>query len=161
MPGGASKGANGPTRQDLKYRDEIIEESREAEREQRRYESKQQRKLEKERFEELQPRAEAGTKERQLEKKRDKAEANRSFREARSPGAEDVGEGDLMGNDEGVEGYKAKLKQNERRKTERELRKEEILRARATEREERLQHHRAKEDETMNMLKAIAKERFG
>lgn len=106
------------------------------------------------------PRAEPGTRERQLEKKRETAAANRSFREARSPGAEDIKEGDLMGED-GAEGVKAHIKQLERKKTERELRKEEALRAKMAEREERLAEHRAKENKTMDMLKALAKQNFG
>jgi len=125
-----------------------------------RYERKQDRKQQKERLDELVPRAEPGSRERQLEKKQEKTSANRSFREARSPGAEDVGEKDLMG-DDSVEGYKAQLRANEKKKSERELRKEETLRARAAERDEKLAEHRAKEAKTMEMLKAIAKQRFG
>ena len=106
------------------------------------------------------PKAEPATRERQLEKKREKAAANRSFREGRSPGAEDVGEGDVMG-DDGVEGYKARLKAGEKKRTEREVRREEVLRARAAEREEKMAEHRAKEEKTMDMLKSLARQRFG
>lgn len=95
-----------------------------------------------------------------MEKKRETAAANREFREAKSPGAEDVGERDVMG-DDGIEGYKARLQAVERKKNERELRKEEMLRARAAEREERLAEHRAKEEKTMEMLKALARQNFG
>ena len=35
------------------------------------------------------------------------------------------------------------------------------MRARAEEREERLSQHRAKEEKTMEMLRAIAQQRFG
>ena len=52
-------------------------------------------------------------------------------------------------------------KEQERRKTEREIKREEILRARMVEREERVKHMRAKEDKTMSMLREIARERFG
>ena len=135
-------------------------EDEEARREDIRYARKQDRKAQKERLEEMAPRAEAGTKERQLEKKQEKAAANRAFRDAKSPGAEEVGEGDLLG-DDGVEGYKARLKENEKKRSERELRKEEALRARAAEREERLAEHRAKENKTMDMLKSLAKQRYG
>ncbi len=38
---------------------------------------------------------------------------------------------------------------------------EELLRARLAEREEMLEKHKAKEEKTMEMLKAIARERFG
>ncbi|KAF2153711.1 hypothetical protein K461DRAFT_115008 [Myriangium duriaei CBS 260.36] len=160
LPRSGVKSAAQPNRQDLKYRDELEEDARYDALSEQQYQRKQDRRLQKERLDDLAPRAEPGTKERQLEKKREQAESNRAFREARSPGAEEVREGDLMG-DDGAEGYKARLQASERRKTERELRKEELLRARAAEREERLSQHRAKEDKTMEMLKAIAKQRFG
>lgn len=112
-------------------------------------------------MDELAPRAEPGTRERQMEKKREKAESNRGFREARSPGAEEIGDSTLMGGADGVEEYKAQLKANERRKTEREVRREEMLRVRAAEREERLSHHREKEQKTMDMLRELARQRFG
>jgi len=119
-----------------------------------------ERKQQKEHLEELVPRAEPGTRERQLEKKRETASANRSFREARSPGAEEVKEGELMG-DDGAEGIKAHIKERQRKKTERELRKEEVMRARAAEREEKFAEHRAKEEKTMDMLRGLAKQRYG
>ena len=125
-----------------------------------RHARKNDRKLQTERLDEIAPRAEPGTKERQLEKKREVAAANRAFRETRSPGAEEVGERDMMG-DNGIEGYKAQMKAAEKRKSERELRKEEASRARAAEREERVAEHRAKEEKTMDMLRALAKQRFG
>lgn len=123
-----------------------------------RFDRKMDRKLQKERLEELNPRAEPGSKERQLEKKREKAVANRDFREAKSPGAEEVGESELIGGEDGI---KAHLQAAQRKKSERELRKEEVLRAREAEREERLAIHRAKEDKTMEMLKALARQRYG
>lgn len=160
LPRRASKGAAVPGTQDLLERDELNEAARGDDRQMQRSARRAEKKLQEGRLDELVPRAEAGTRERQLEKKREKAEANRSFREARSPGADEVGEGDLMGED-GIEGYRAKAKENERRKTEREIRKEEALRARTAERETRLAAHRAKEDQTMEKLKALARERFG
>ncbi|GAB7345766.1 hypothetical protein MBLNU457_4034t1 [Dothideomycetes sp. NU457] len=153
-----SQGPRVPTLEDIQDRREQALEDEEARREDMRYERKQDRKQQKERLEELVPRAEPGSRERQLEKKQEKTAANRAFREARSPGAEDVGEKDLLGDDES---YKAQLRANEKKKSERELRKEETLRARAAEREERLAEHRAKEAKTMDMLKAMAKQRFG
>lgn len=125
-----------------------------------RYARKVDRKDQKERLEELVPRADAGTHERKLEKKQEATATMRSYRDAKSPGAEEVREADLMG-DDGIDGYKKQKKEAERKKNERELRKEEILRARAAEREERLAEHRAREDKTMDMLKALAKQRFG
>lgn len=111
-------------------------------------------------LDELVPRAEAGTRERQLEKKEEVNEKMKSFRE-KSPGAAEVPDAELMGGSDSIEGYKKAKDDFERKKNERELRKEEIMRARAAEREERLQEYRAKEEGTMSMLKALAKQRFG
>ncbi|KAI4741661.1 hypothetical protein E4T50_07890 [Aureobasidium sp. EXF-12298] len=147
-----------PSIQDLQYRNELAEEDEIARRQDLRFDRKLDRKLQKERLEDLNPRAEPGSRERQLEKKREKAVANRAFREEKSPGAEEVGEGDLIGGEDGI---KAHIQATQRKKSERELRKEEILRAREAEREERLAHHRAKEDKTMEMLKNLARQRYG
>ena len=51
--------------------------------------------------------------------------------------------------------------EKERKKNERELRKEEILRARAAEREVRMQVAREKEEKTMSVFREIARQRFG
>ncbi|KAI5202787.1 hypothetical protein E4T39_04442 [Aureobasidium subglaciale] len=147
-----------PSMQDLQYRNELAEEDETARRQDLTFDRKMDRKLQKERLEELNPRAEPGSRERQLEKKREKAGANRAFREEKSPGAEEVGEGDLIGGEDGI---KAHLQATQRKKSERELRKEEILRAREAEREERLAEHRAKEDKTMDMLRTLARQRYG
>ncbi|TKX26365.1 hypothetical protein C1H76_1327 [Elsinoe australis] len=160
LPQGQDKSASAPTRQDLQYRDELRTEAQNLARQSVRHERKLEQKQQQERMDEIAPRAAAGSRERQLEKKREKSDANRSFRDSKEAGAEEVGDRDLMG-DEGIEGYKAQVKEQERRKTEREIRKEEVLRARAAEREERLSAHRAKEAKTLDMLKDIAKQRFG
>lgn len=74
----------------------------------------------------------------------------------------EVGERELLGDEEGgIEGYKRQKQEMERKKNERELRKEEILKARAEEREERLRAYRDKEEKTMSGLMALAKARFG
>lgn len=125
-----------------------------------RYARKVDRKEQKAELDELVPRAEAGTRERQLEKKKELNEKMKSFRE-KSPGAAEVPDTELMGGGDGLEGYKKEKEQFERKKNERELRKEEILRARMAERDERMQEYRAKEEGTMAMLKALAKQRFG
>ncbi|THX09500.1 hypothetical protein D6D18_01271 [Aureobasidium pullulans] len=151
-------GPSVPSMQDLQYRNELAEEDETARRQDLRFDRKMDRRSQKERLEELNPRAEPGSRERQLEKKREKAVANRAFREEKSPGAEEVGEGDLIGGEDGI---KAHLQATQRKKSERELRKEEILRAREAEREERLAEHRAKEDKTMEMLKSLARQRYG
>ncbi|WPH02032.1 hypothetical protein R9X50_00488700 [Acrodontium crateriforme] len=150
-----------PNLQDLQHRRELATEDRSARLADGRIERKEERQAQRERLDELVPRAEPGSRERQLEKKRETAAANRSFREAKSPGAEEVGEKDLMGGDDGVEGYKKMLKEKERAKSERELRREEVFRAKAAEREERMKGFRAKEEKTMEMLKSLAKQRFG
>ena len=92
-----------------------------------RHDRKLDRRLQKERLEELVPRAEAGSHERRLEKRREVNDKMRSFRDKSAGVGEEVGEGDLMG-DDGVDAYKAKKKETERKKNERELRKDEILR---------------------------------
>jgi hypothetical protein len=132
----------------LAYRDDV------------RFARKLDRKSQKEALNELVPRAEAGTRERQLEKKKEVNEKMKSFRE-KSPGAVEVPDAELMGGGDGIEGYKKQKQEFERKKNERELRKEEILRARMAEREEKLQEYRQKEEGTMVMLKQLAKQRFG
>ncbi|KAL1610237.1 hypothetical protein SLS60_001902 [Paraconiothyrium brasiliense] len=125
-----------------------------------RYERKLDRKTQKERLDELVPRADLGSRERQLEKKRETTATLAEFRDAKESGDAEVRDADLMG-DDGVDAYKKQKKEVERQKNEREIRKEEIMRARAAEREERLADRRAKEAQTMDFLKQIAKERFG
>ena len=115
-------------------------------------------------MDELLPRAEAGSKDRILEKKREKADSNRAFAFAKleAGGVEDVPESDMLGHDDGgMEGFKKQKKEMERKKNERELRREEMLRARTEELEERRREYRAKEEKTMSGLVALAKARFG
>ncbi|GAB1729692.1 hypothetical protein NU195Hw_g3652t1 [Hortaea werneckii] len=159
-------GPAAPSPQDLQHRQELLDEDREAHRARIREDRRQDRKAQKERLEELVPRAEPGTRERQLEKKREKAFANRTFRDAKDGGEgggmEDIGDKELMGGLEGGEDdYKAQVKARERQKNQREIRKEEVLRARAAEREGRVAEHRRKEEKTMEMLRELAKQRFG
>jgi hypothetical protein len=125
-----------------------------------RFERKQDRRAQKDRLDELVPRADPGSRERQLEKKHETTSALQSFRDAKEAGDVEVNESELMG-DDGIDGYKKKKQEVERQKNEREIRKEEIMRARAAEREERLSERRAKESQTMDFLRQIAKERFG
>ncbi|SMQ47298.1 unnamed protein product [Zymoseptoria tritici ST99CH_3D7] len=153
-----------PSLQDLQHRSELLHSDRSAHAASRRHSLLQDHTLQKERLLELAPRADPGSRERQLEKKREVTATNRSFGEAKEAGMEEVGEGELMGGDDGeggIAGYKAKLKAKEKVKNEREIRKEEVLRARAAEREERIAAHRQKEDKTMEMLRGLARERFG
>ena len=161
--GGRSRGRVGPSipnTQDLELKREMEAEDGLARRDDIRYERTIDRNAQKEALNELVPWAEAGTRERQLEKKKEVNEKMKSFRE-KSPGAAEVPDLELMGGGDGIGEFK-KIKQDfERKKNERELRKEEILRARMAEREERLSEYRAKEDKTMESLKALAKQRFG
>lgn len=131
----------------------------EANRQDMRHERKQERKIQKERLDELVPRAEPGTRERQLEKKHQKAATNKSFRESNGNDMQEVNDGQLMG-DVGRDDYKAQVEATKAKQSERELRREEALRTRAAEREERMAVHRAKEDKTMEMLKALAQQRY-
>lgn len=162
-PGGRRSGPSAPGFSDLALRNEEAQEDAQASREDVQYERKLERKEQKSRMDELVPRAEPGTRERQLEKKREAAASNRTFADARGggDGVVEVAESDLMGSGGGVDDVRRMRQQEERKKNERELRREEIMKARAVEREERMAIVKEKEDKTMEMLKAIAKERFG
>ncbi|KAF2097478.1 hypothetical protein NA57DRAFT_58062 [Rhizodiscina lignyota] len=158
---GYKSGPSIPTQQDLALRDEASAEDAALRRADLRFDRKLDRKAQKERLDELVPRSEGNTHERRVEKRADARAVQSSYREAKDGGADDVGEGDLLGGEEGIEGYRATKKEAERKKNEREIRKEELWRARAAEREERLKEHRAKEDKTMEWLKGLARQRFG
>ncbi|KAF3386852.1 hypothetical protein F1880_001112 [Penicillium rolfsii] len=109
---------------------------------------------------EVAPRAEPGTRERQLEKRREAAAANRAFADARGGSPEAAPDADLMGEND-FASLKKEKEREQRKKNEREIRREEIMRARAAEREERIQKYREKEEETIGWLQALAKQRFG
>lgn len=151
-----------PNLQDLDLQREQADEDKAEQITQLRLQRKADRAEQKARLEELVPRAEAGTRERQLEKKREVNEKLKSFRE-RSPGgaAEVVDDKELMGGGDSVTEYKQAKAAEQRRKTERELRREEIERARAAEREEKLREYREREEDTMAVFKEIARQRFG
>ncbi|EXJ87941.1 hypothetical protein A1O1_04868 [Capronia coronata CBS 617.96] len=158
-------GASIPSLQDLRARDEQAQEeaasARGKQREGLRHERIIDRKLQKERLEEIAPLAEPGTRERQLEKKREKADSNRAFATAKEDGDVELKEADVMGDEDSLGQLKKMQKENERRKNEREIRKEEIMRARRAETEARLAKMKEKEDRTMAIFKEIAKARFG
>ncbi|KAJ4363272.1 hypothetical protein N0V95_001175 [Ascochyta clinopodiicola] len=163
----ARSSGHGPTIprfDDLTHRNELRDEDgardRSAYASDTRHERKAERKTQKERMEELAPRADPGSRERQMEKKRETTSTLQSFRDAKESGDVEVGESELMG-DDGIDAYKQKKKADERVKNEREIRREEIARARAAEREEALSARRAKEAQTMEFLKQLAQERFG
>jgi peroxin-14 len=60
-----------------------------------------------------------------------------------------------------LEAIKSAREREQRKKNEREIRREEILRARTAEREERVKRYKEKEEETIGWLKTLAKQRFG
>ncbi|KAA8646138.1 hypothetical protein EYZ11_001545 [Aspergillus tanneri] len=157
-----------PTMQDLELRNEFtLDEaivSRQDAQKHRRAELRAHRSELRHIEDEVAPRAEPGTHERRMEKRKEAAAANRAFAETRRGGSptDAAPEEELMGS--GTNDFEAMKKDREReqrKKNEREIRREEILRARAAEREERLQQYRRKEDETIGWLKTLAKQRFG
>jgi hypothetical protein len=166
-PGGARQLGHGPTIprfDDLAMRNELRDEDRARENsnyvDDIRFERKQDRRAQKERLDELVPRADPGSRERQLEKKRETTGTLKEFRDAKEGGDVEMGDADLMG-DDGFEGHKKRKSEMDRKKSEREIRREEIARARAAEWDEKLAERRAKEEKAMEYLRAIAKERFG
>lgn len=162
---GARPGPAIPTLQDLDHRRTLETEEQQDRIADIRLARRADRHLQKERLEELAPRAEPGTRERQLEKRRAAADAAREMRDAAGAGGaglEEVGDGELMGGaGEGAEDYRRVLASMQRRKTERELRREEVVRARNAEREERIKGYKEREEETVDMLKELARQRFG
>jgi hypothetical protein len=159
-------GPSRPNIQDLQVKRELAaEEAEEARRfgiEAIRGERRAERNIQKERLEEIAPRAEAGTRERQIEKKQERADSNRAFAASAHDNADaEVKDSDLMGDGGGIDDLKRMKQVEERKRSEREMRREENLAARRAEREERVQVMRQKEEKTMGMLKELARARFG
>ncbi len=154
-----------PKLQDLQYQREVAaEDAAEARREQIqgiRSDRKADRAQQKYLMDEMAPKAEPGSRERQLEKKREVAASNRAFASSKEQGDSELPEADVMGGGDSVAELKRMKEAQERKKNERELRREEVLRARQAEREERVREMREKEEKTMSMLKEIAWARFG
>ncbi|KAL8973543.1 MAG: hypothetical protein Q9197_002206 [Variospora fuerteventurae] len=156
-----------PNLQDLQvqrasfYSSELEAESATQDRSLLRHARKADRQLQKEHLEDLIPRAPAGTKDRQLERKAELRASNSAFASAKGDAVAEVPEADLMGDEGGLEGYRKKKAEDERKKNDREVRREEILRARREEREERIRVYREKEGRTMEGLVALARARFG
>ncbi|KAM0286719.1 hypothetical protein ACHAQH_000739 [Verticillium albo-atrum] len=161
---GAMSGPGMPNLDDVavarEQRAEDAARARRDEAEDLRYDRKMDRRDQREKLDELVPRAEAGTRERRLEKKAMVNEKMKGFRE-RSPGAAVVGDRELMGGGDGVDELRREREREERKKTEREIRREEIARAKAAEREERVREWKEREEGTMKALKELAKARFG
>lgn len=150
-----------PTLQDLSLRTELNEEDRQASIADLRNARKADRTVQKERLDDLVPRAEAGTRERMLEKKAEVADKMRSFRD-KSPGTMEVAdEKELMGGGDSLDEYKKAKEREQRRKTDREIRREEIDRAKREEMEERKRAWQEREEGTVSMLRELARQRFG
>ncbi|KAI9900598.1 hypothetical protein N3K66_004860 [Trichothecium roseum] len=161
---GRRAGPGIPSLRDLAERDHLSREdateAREAEvgalREARRVD----RALQKERLDEVAPRADAGSHERKMEKRRLVNDKMREFRD-KDGGTEPVDDKQLMGGGDELEEYKRARQREQRRKTEREVRREEIQRAKQEEFEVRKKAYREREEGTMGMLKELARQRFG
>jgi hypothetical protein len=162
-PSGATYSKPGPaipTLSDLELRRTLETESREAHLSSIRVSRRADRAQQKERLDNLVPRAEPGTRERQLEKRRMTTEAMREFASSREPGGEvEIPEGELLGG--GADDYRRMLENMRQRKTEREVRREEVQRARNAERDERVREARAREEERLEVLREMARQRFG
>ncbi|KAK0791233.1 hypothetical protein LTR91_017959 [Friedmanniomyces endolithicus] len=163
-------GPSAPSLQDLQLRREAAAETHQTHLATLRQTRKSDRALANSRLEELVPRADPGSHERRMEKRAETSAAHNGFRDAKEnggPGGGGGGEGgqegvgDLLGDGDEAGSHQAEVAKLERKKGERELRKEEVLRARAAEREERVAEVRRKEERTMEMLRGIARERFG
>lgn len=151
-----------PTLTDLTLRRELNDSERDDARALLRQERRDDRKLQKERLEDLAPRADAGTQARRLEKRREARQANASFAHAKaSNDLPDVPDADLLGGGDGIEEHKKLKREAERKKSEREIRREEIQRAQREEREVRAREYRQREAKTVDMLREIARSRFG
>ncbi|KAK2599621.1 hypothetical protein N8I77_011359 [Diaporthe amygdali] len=158
--GGARKGPGIPTLSDLDLQREAAAEEREEQRNDLRQARKSDRAQQKERLDELVPRAEPGTRERMLEKKALVNDKMKGFREG-GDAMEEVGDGDLMGGGDSIAEIKRAKAAMQRKKTERELRREAEARAREEERLERLREWKEREEEKLRGLKELARARFG
>jgi hypothetical protein len=84
----------------------------------------------------------------------------REFTSARETGEmAEVPDKELLGG--GADDYRRLLANLRRRRTEREVGREEVLRARNAERDERVRGYRAREEGTVEALRELARERFG
>lgn len=157
-------GAANPTRDDLKYRDELMAESEAADRAASlsalRQARRADRAAQRERLDELVPRADPGTRERKLEKQQALNEKMRAFRE-KSPGMDGRDDRELMGAADELEELKRQREREQRRKSRRQVWREEIERAKTEEMEVKKRAWARREEGTVNMLKELAKQRFG
>ncbi|KAB5543071.1 hypothetical protein GE09DRAFT_1225211 [Coniochaeta sp. 2T2.1] len=158
----AKPGPTIPSLQDLELRRTFESESRASSLAAHRLLRRADRAVAKSRLDDiLPPRAEPGTRERQLEMKRLVTESNREFAAEREVGGDvEVEEKELLG-EAGEDEYKRMLERMRNRKSEREVRREEESRAKGVEREERIREGRAREEEKLGVLREMARQRFG
>ncbi|MCJ1307480.1 hypothetical protein MMC25_001126 [Agyrium rufum] len=161
----ANQGPSVPSYEDLQLRREQEKLDSAAASQSFRHERKAHKAQQKAVADELAPRADPGTKARALEKRAEKRTANAAFASAKTDaGAEvpEMGEGELFGGeDDGIDALKRRKKEAEVARTDREIRREEIMRLRKDEREEKMKAYKRKEEETMKGLVEMAKSRFG
>ncbi|KAK4677023.1 hypothetical protein QC764_408940 [Podospora pseudoanserina] len=150
-----------PTRDDLTHRDELLETERGRSLDDHRYERKTFRKFHREQLDELVPKADPGSRERKLERKREVTEKLKGFGQDKEQGVEEVNEGDLMGGDDAIEELKRMKKLREERQNQRQSRREEEEMLRRQEREERVRGYKEREERVMEGLRGLVRERFG
>jgi hypothetical protein len=151
-----------PNLQDLELRRSLQVEAEEDRLASLRLARRADRDQQKERIEELAPRAEPGSRERKLEKRQVTTDVMRQFASAREAGdMEEVGDKELIGGGDGADDYRRMLANLQKKKTDREVRREEIVRAKNAERDERLREYRTREEGTVEMLREMARQRFG
>jgi hypothetical protein len=155
-----------PKLQDLQHARELAAEDALSSRRQASKDLQADRKAEKavrkSHLDEIAPPAEPGTRERQLEKRRELAASNRAFASAKTDPADvELPDADVIGGEDSLSELKRLKEIEERKRSEREIRREEVMRARREEREERVREMREKEEKTMEMLREIARARFG
>lgn len=155
-----------PKLQDLQHARELAAEDALSSRRQTSQDLRADRKAEqavrKSHLDEIAPSAEPGTRERQLEKRRELAASNRAFASAKTdPTDVELPDADVIGGEDSLSELKRLKAEEERKKSEREIRREEVMRARKEEREERVREMRKKEEKTMEMLRDLARARFG
>lgn len=163
---GRQAGPGIPSLQDLEERNQLVAEEAAAERQaavsELRHERRADRALQKERLEEIVPRAAPGSHERKVEKRQMANEVMREFKNRDHSAMDAVDDGQLMGGgDDDLREYKRMKEREQRKKTEREVRREEMDRARREEIEERRQAWRKREEGTMGKLQELARQRFG
>jgi hypothetical protein len=155
-----------PKLQDLQHARELAAEDALSSRRQASKDLQADRKAEKavrkSHLDEIAPPAEPGSRERQLEKRRELAASNRAFASAKTDPADvELPDADVIGGEDSLSELKRLKEIEERKRSEREIRREEVMRARREEREERVREMREKEEKTMEMLREIARARFG